>query len=102
MNDAPPPDDCATMADVRRGVDATDAALVALLERRFAYMRSAARIKDTRDAVRDETRKAEVIGNVRALADAAGLPPERLAAVWDVLVEQSIAYEFDMWDRAHA
>lgn len=99
MNDAVlSPDDCQTMTDVRAGVDATDAALVALLERRFGYMRAAARIKPDRGVVRDEVRKARVIDNVRVLAGAAGLPPERLAAVWDVLVEQSIAYEFDVWD----
>jgi isochorismate pyruvate lyase len=93
------PDDCLTMADVRAGVDATDAALVGLLQRRFGYMRAAARIKPERGAVRDVVRKAQVIDNVRALGEAAGLPPERLAAVWEVLVEQSIAYEFDIWDR---
>ena len=100
MNDAVlSPDDCLTMTDVRAGVDATDAALVALLERRFGYMRAAARIKPDRGVVRDEVRKAQVIDNVGALGAAAGLPPERLAAVWDVLVEQSIAYEFDVWDK---
>ena len=99
MTDAPlAPDDCLTMTDVRAGVDATDRALVALLLQRFGYMRSAARIKPDREAVRDDARKAQVIANVRALGAAAGLPPERLAAVWDVLVEQSIAYEFDVWD----
>ncbi len=98
MTDALSPDDCLTMTDVRAGVDATDAALVALLERRFGYMRAAARIKPDRAVVRDEVRKARVIDNVRALGAAAGLPPERLAAVWNELVEQSIAYEFDVWD----
>jgi isochorismate pyruvate lyase len=93
------PDDCSTMAQVRAAVDATDAALVALLTQRFGYMRAAARIKPARDAVRDEARKAQVIANVRALAVAADLPPDRLAAVWEALVEQSIAYEFDIWDQ---
>ena len=49
-----PPDACETMIDVREGVDATDQELVALLERRFGYMRAAARIKPNREAVRDE------------------------------------------------
>lgn len=92
------PEDCRTMADVRAGVDATDAALVALLVRRFGYMRAAARIKPERAAVRDEGRKAQVIANVRAHAATVELPPERLAAVWEELVEQSIAYELDVWD----
>jgi isochorismate pyruvate lyase len=92
------PETCLTMADVRAGVDATDAELVALLARRFGYMRAAARIKPDRGAVRDETRKAQVIANVRLHAVAADLPPERLAAVWEALVEQSIAYELEVWD----
>ncbi|MEY4269736.1 MAG: hypothetical protein RLZZ58_952 [Pseudomonadota bacterium] len=97
---APPPDACTTMADVRAGVDALDAALVALLVQRFGYMTAAARIKGDRGAVRDEARKAQVLANVARHAADAGLPPERLVAVWDALVEQSIAFEFDVWDAS--
>ena len=90
--------DCTTMAEVRAGVDQVDRELVALLARRFAYMDAAARIKPTRDAVRDEARKAQVIANVRAHARAAGLPEDTLAQLWDGLVEASIAYEFTAFD----
>lgn len=93
------PRNCDNMADVREGVDAIDRALVALIARRFAYMDAAARVKNDRQAVRDEARKAEVLSNVEREAAAAGLDAERLHAVWDVLVEQSIAYEFVQWDR---
>ena len=86
------------MAEVRAGVDQVDRELVALLARRFAYMDAAARIKPSREAVRDEARKAQVIANVRAHAHAAGLPEEPLAQVWDALVEASIAYEFERYD----
>lgn len=96
------PNMCETMADVRVGVDATDAALVRLLVDRFGYMRAAARIKPSRDTVRDEARKAQVLDNVAAHAAAAGLPAERLRAVWNELVEQSIAYEFDIWDATRS
>lgn len=96
------PDNCETMADVRAGVDRTDAALVQLLAARFGYMRAAARIKPARDTVRDEGRKAQVLDNVAAHAIAAGLPAERLRAVWNELVEQSIAYEFDIWDATRS
>jgi len=69
-----------------------------LLTRRFGYMDAAARIKASRDTVRDEARKAEVLANVAHHAAAAGLDPARLTAVWDVLVEQSIAHELAKWD----
>lgn len=93
------PEDCETMVDVRAGVDQVDRELVTLLVRRFGYMDAAARIKTDRGTVRDEARKAQVIDNVAREAAAAGLEPERLRAVWNELVEQSIAYEAIRWDR---
>jgi isochorismate pyruvate lyase len=94
-----PPDDCTSMAEVRAGVDALDAELVALLARRFGYMRAAARIKASRDAVRDEGRKAQVIANASRAAAAAGLPEDVAPQLWEWLVERSIAYELVAWDR---
>ncbi|MEO0461719.1 MAG: chorismate mutase [Pseudomonadota bacterium] len=92
------PDDCKDMTDVRKGVDATDRELVALLDRRFGFMRAAARIKPTRAAVRDEERKAAVIAAAVAEAEARGMPGDVIADIWERLVEGSIAYEFDVWD----
>ncbi|MDO9364264.1 MAG: chorismate mutase [Sphingopyxis sp.] len=102
MTSAKLPEKCETMIDVRAGVDQVDRELVALLVRRFAYMDAAARIKADRNTVRDEARKAQVIDNVAREAEAAGLEPARLRAVWDELVEQSIAYEATQWDRIRA
>ena len=94
-----PPDECTTMTQVREGVDATDRELMALLARRFGYMRAAARIKTNRAVVRDEARKAEVIANARDDAEGRALPAAELAELWDRLVETSIAYELVEWDR---
>lgn len=99
MTSAKLPEHCETMIEVRAGVDQVDRELVALLVRRFGYMDAAARIKADRNTVRDEARKAQVIDNVVRQADAAGLESERLRAVWNELVEQSIAYEATQWDR---
>ncbi len=93
------PEDCETMLDVRAGVDATDRALVELLDRRFGYMRAAARIKQTRESVRDEERKASVIRAAVAEAEARGIPGDVIADIWERLVEGSIAYEFVEWDN---
>ena len=93
------PVDCTNMAQVRAGVDAIDRALVDLLVQRFAYMDAAARIKPTRDAVRDEARKAQVIANVDA---ATGLPKGLAAQLWETLVEASIAHELVEWDSRHS
>lgn len=100
MDDIPlSPDACTTMPEVRAGVDALDRELVALFAKRFGYMRAAAQIKPSRDAVRDEARKASVIAAAVAEAEAHGIPADVVADIWERLVEGSIAFEFGEWDR---
>ncbi|UUL82141.1 chorismate mutase [Sphingomonas sp. S1-29] len=98
MADILPPADCTSMAQVRAGVDALDAQLVALLATRFGYMDAAARIKPERGQVRDEARKAQVIANAQAHARAAGVPEAVVGDLWERLVEASIAYELEAFD----
>lgn len=98
MQDILDPEACTTMIEVRAGVDAVDAALVALLRRRFGYMDAAARIKPERGQVRDEARKAQVIANARGHARAAGIPEDAVGGLWEALVEASIAYEMEAFD----
>ena len=93
--------DCTTMEQVRSNVDAIDRAIIDLLAQRFALMDTAARIKSTRGAVRDEARKAQVIANANVAAATAGLPDGLAPALWETLVEASIAYELTVWDRRH-
>lgn len=87
------------MAQVRAGVDQVDLEIVALLERRFAYMRAAARIKPDRDVVRDEGRKAQVLQNVLRAAAHSQMPAALISTLWEQLIETSIAYELAEWDR---
>jgi isochorismate pyruvate lyase len=89
---------CRTMAEVRAGVDALDAEIVALIGERFRYMDAAARIKPEREAVRDEARKADVLAKVATLAGVHGVPPSAAAELYERLIEASIAYEFERFD----
>jgi isochorismate pyruvate lyase len=99
LADVAPAEKCQNMVDVRAGVDAIDAALIALLARRFDYMDAAARIKTERGAVRDEARKQEVISNVTRLAVEQAMPVHVIRDIWDLLVEGSIAHELILWDQ---
>ena len=90
------------MTDVRAGVDEIDRALVKLIARRQGYMDAAARIKQTRAAVRDEARIQQVLDNVRANAEAAGLSWTIAEPVWRAMMEACIAYEFVKWDAGRA
>lgn len=96
------PEKCREMTEVRSGVDEVDRRIAVLLGIRFAFMDAAARIKPERSAVRDEARKAQVIANARANARANAVPEAVAAALWDRLVEASIAYEFAAFDALEA
>ncbi len=93
------PEACASMAEVRQGVDALDRALVVLLAERQRYMDAAARIKPSRDVVHDEARIEDVVGKVLAAAGPAGLSPAIAEPVWRTLIDRCIAHEFSVWDR---
>lgn len=94
-----PPEACATMTEVRAGVDALDRALVALVAERVRYMDAAARIKPDREAVRDQHRIEEVVAKVLQAAAREGLPEAVAEPVWRLLVERCIAHEFEAFDR---
>jgi isochorismate pyruvate lyase len=100
MRKAKDPDECRDMAEVRAGVDEVDRQVVALIARRFRYMDAAARIKPDRASVRDEERKAEVLGKVRDVARSLGVDQQLVAALYEQLIEGSIAYEFAVFDES--
>lgn len=93
------PADCASMADVRQGIDALDRTLVALFAERQRYMDAAARIKPRREAVRDEPRIEQVVANVLAEARRQGLSEDIAEPVWRLLIERCIAHELAAWDQ---
>jgi isochorismate pyruvate lyase len=99
IDDHKAPADCATMTEVRQGVDALDRALVKLLAERQGFMDAAARIKPHRGVVRDEARIEDVVAKVKAAAREAGLSEAIAEPVWRTLIDRCIAYEFGSWDK---
>src|SRR5438874_10359003 len=92
------PQQCTTMAQVRAGIDELDAEIVALLAKRFRFVDAAARVKQSRDEVRDERRISEVIERVRKLARDAGVPEELVAGFYEQMIETAIAIELRRFD----
>jgi isochorismate pyruvate lyase len=88
------PQDCQDMADIRTEIDRLDAALMALMTQRAAYIDRAAQIK-SRDGLpaRISVRVDEVLGNIARHASGAGLEPAPYVDMWRVLIEWSIARE---------
>ena len=102
MSEILDPADCTTMTEVRAGVDDVDRQVVALLKRRFGYMAAAARIKPDRSVIRDEWRKADVLAKVDTSADQLGVDRALMARIYEDLIETSIAYELDLFDRTRS
>ena len=94
------PEACASMVEVRQGVDALDRALVRLLAERQRYMDAAARIKPDRSVVHDDARIEDVVSKVLAAAGPAGLSPAIAEPVWRTLIDRCIAHEFEAFDRS--
>ena len=74
---------------------------MALLADRLHFIGEAARIKASRDAVRDEPRIEDVVAKVRASATAAGMNPDFIEPLYRDLIERSIAHELGEFDRLH-
>ena len=87
------------MAEVRAEIDALDRAIVALIADRLHYIDEAARLKQTRDQVRDEGRIADVLKKVEAEALRLEADPRVVAAAYRSLIEASITHELDEFDQ---
>jgi isochorismate pyruvate lyase len=89
-----PAQDCATMAEVRAGIDRIDACLVALLAERMGYIDRAAELKPAIGMpARVRSRVEEVVARVRSASAGRGLDPDLAEALWRRLIEWSIARE---------
>ncbi|MBB5514069.1 isochorismate pyruvate lyase [Rubricella aquisinus] len=89
-----PAQDCASMAELRLGIDEIDRALIALLTERSGYIDRAVDLKKIeRLPARTVDRVQQVIDNVRGLAEAQGLDPQLAEDMWRVMIEWAIARE---------
>ena len=87
------------MAEVRAEIDALDRAIVALLADRLHYIDEAARIKQSRDQVRDEARIKDVLSKVTAEAERLCADSTVVAAAYRSLIEASIDHELEVYDQ---
>jgi isochorismate pyruvate lyase len=92
-------EDCQTMADVREEIDRLDRELVMLLAERQTYIEAAARIKPTRDSVRDPARIEDVVTKVLEQAKVQGLSANIAEVVWRQLIETCINHELTHFDK---
>jgi isochorismate pyruvate lyase len=96
MTPMPPrkPSDCADLSEVRQEIDRMDAALVAQIAERFAYVERAWQLKlEARQEASVPWRNQQVIDKVRARAAEMGVPPDLIEALWRQMIGWFIQYE---------
>jgi len=93
------PQDCSTMTELRREIDALDEALIDLLVKRSGYIDRAVDLKRIEGLpARTHDRVREVIEKVRATASERGLDEDLVERLWRELIEWSIARESEVLD----
>jgi isochorismate pyruvate lyase len=81
-----PPEECASLDEVREAIDRLDRGIVAALGLRRGYVHAAARFKTDEASVRAPDRLAAMIAERRRWADSAGLPPDLVEHLFRDLV----------------
>lgn len=94
-----PPESCASLEEIRAGMDAIDREVVALIARRMEYVRNAAKFKTNSVNVAAPERVAAVLKTRREWAEAAGLSGDVIEGLYRELVAYSIREEHKRWEE---
>lgn len=88
------PQECTDIIEVRNEIDRIDAQIIQLLSTRFDYVRQVVKYKEnTEVGIEAPQRRAEVIASRRQWAQEAGLNPDVVEQLYNLLIEYFIAEE---------
>lgn len=88
------PQACTNITEVRNEIDAIDAQIIQLLATRFDYVRQVVKYKENTDAgIEAPQRRAAVIASRRQWAQEAGLNPDVVEQMYNLLIAYFIAEE---------
>ena len=85
-----------SLAEARAAIDLIDTEIIRLLGNRAGYVHQVVRFKHTAEDVRAPARYAELMRRRRELAEAAGLNPDVIEAMYKLLVDNFIKEELEL------
>lgn len=94
-----PPDDCASLQEIRAEIDRIDREVIAAFGQRFAYVKAAARFKTSEDTVKASDRFAAMLQQRREWAEEEGLNPDVIERLYRDLVTHFIEEELKQWQQ---
>jgi isochorismate pyruvate lyase len=95
-----PPEACQSLEEIREGMDALDRQIIAILARRVAYVKAAARFKTTAASVAAPDRVQKVLDTRREWAEAAGLDGDVVRALYRDIVTYCVGEEKKHWEHS--
>jgi isochorismate pyruvate lyase len=93
------PENCESIEDVRRGIDALDREIIQLIGRRAGYVEAAARFKSGEQSVRAPERERTMLEARRRWAEENGLDPGVIENLYRDLVSYFVDREMDEWRK---
>ena len=94
------PEQCATLEDIRSGMDAIDRRIIALLAARVQHVKAAAKFKTTADSVAAPDRVQKVLDTRRDWAVEAGLDGDTIRGLYRDIVAYCVGEEKKHWERS--
>lgn len=94
---APQPDECQSLDDIRRGIDAIDGQIIALLGLRLRYVLNATRFKSSEAAIPAPERVAAMLPDRREWSEKAGLSPDFTVPLFAQIIQWFIQQQIQHW-----
>ena len=91
------PEECANIQEVREEIDRIDQEIIALIGRRYKYVKVAAKFKTSETSVKAPDRFAAMLQKRRIWAEEAGLDPDVIEKLYTDLVNHFIQEEMKKW-----
>ena len=92
------PENCTDMEDIRVEIDNMDRDIIAILGKRFEYVKSASKFKTSETSVRAPERFKSMLEQRRAWALSEGLSPDAIEKMYRDLVNHFIKEEMAKWE----
>jgi isochorismate pyruvate lyase len=91
------PENCSDMEDIRVEIDSMDRDVIAILGKRFEYVKAAAKFKTSETSVHAPERFKSMLEQRRVWASAEGLNPDVIEKMYRDLVNHFIQEEMIKW-----
>jgi len=93
------PKDCTDMAEIRSEIDNMDQDIIAILGKRFEYVKAAAKFKTSATSVKAPDRFKAMLEQRRIWAKAEGVSPDAIEKMYRDLVNHFINEEMTHWEN---